>query len=146
MKELSYGVTTEAPQQEGKPQRPTVGEVAARVSDQLGRILQGEIQLIKVQLVNKLKNIGIGTGLFVAAGVFAFFSVGVLLAAAVLGLAVVLPAWLSALIIGVVLLLIALIAVLIGKSIAQKGKMPSGEETMGNIKKDVDAIKKGISS
>lgn len=123
-----------------------MGELVARISDQLGRILRGELQLIQLQLKEKGKNLGLGAAMFAAAGVFAFFAVGVLLAAAVLGLAVVLPAWLSALIIGVVILLIAVVLALIGKSRVQKGEMPSPAEAKAHLKQDLDAVKKGIKS
>lgn len=124
----------------------TLGELVARVSDQLGRILRGELQLIQLQLVAKGKNLGIGAALFVVAGLIAFFAAGVLIAAAVLGLAVVLPAWLSALIIGIAMLLFAGLLALIGKSRAQKGQMPSAAEAKAHLKEDVEAVKRGIKS
>ena len=66
-----------------------------------------------------------------------------LLAAAILGLATVLPAWLSALIVGVVLLIVAGIAALIGKKKidASKEFQPKPQE---GFKEDVDAVKRGI--
>ena len=128
------------------PVRPTVGELVARVSDQFSRILRGEIELIQVKLADKAKHVGIGAAFLAVAGLLALYALGVLIAAAVLGLAVALPAWLSALIVGVVLLLIAGVAALIGKKKLEQGEAPSAEETKANLKADVDAVKKGIKS
>ncbi|WP_230976445.1 MULTISPECIES: phage holin family protein [Georgenia] len=126
--------------------RPTMGELVARVSEQFSRILRGEIELIQVKLADKAKHVGVGAGFFAVAGLLALYALGVLITAAVLGLAVALPAWLSALIVGVVLLIIAAVAALIGKKKVQEGQAPSAEETKANLKADVDAVKKGIQS
>jgi len=123
-----------------------MGELVARVSEQFSRILRGEIELIQVKLADKAKHVGVGAGFFAVAGLLALYALGVLITAAVLGLAVALPAWLSALIVGVVLLLIAAVAALIGKKKVQEGQAPSAEETKANLKADVDAVKKGIQS
>ena len=127
-------------------QKATVGEVVARISDQFSRILRGEIQLIQLQLMEKMKNVGIGAALFAAAGLFAFFAFGVLIAAAVLGIATALPAWLSAIIVGVALLVIAGILALVGKGRLQAGEAPSAEGAKENLKADLNAVKEGFRS
>lgn len=58
--------------------------------------------------------------------VFAFFCTGLLLAAAVLGLSLVLPAWAAALIVAVVLLLAALYLVWRMKGVAREMESPAG--------------------
>ncbi len=128
------------------PERPSLGELVARVSDQFTRIVRGEIELIQVRAAEKAKQVGVGAALFAVAGLMAFFALAVLIAAAVLGLAEALPAWLSALIIGVVLLIIAAVVALIGKKQLEAGEAPSAEATKANLKADVDAVKKGLSS
>ncbi|HLT83895.1 MAG TPA: phage holin family protein [Phototrophicaceae bacterium] len=149
-------MSTQAPHGSGRPPegsstppgapRPTMGELVARVSDQFSRILRGELELIQVKLADKAKHVGLGAAFLAVAGLLGLYALGVLIAAAILGLAVALPAWLSALIVGVVLLLIAGIAALIGKKKLESGEAPSAEETKANLKADVDAVKKGIKS
>ncbi len=107
----------------------------------LVELLKGELDHFKNEMVGKLKHAGIGIGLFAGAAVFLFFAVGVLLAAAVLGIATVLPGWLSALIVGVVLLIIAVVIALIGLGQVKKGVPPAPTETITSVKKDVAAIK-----
>ncbi|WP_413451942.1 phage holin family protein [Georgenia phoenicis] len=128
------------------PGRPTVGELVARVSDQFSRILRGELELIQVKATEKAKKVGVGAGLLAGAALFGFFAFALLLTTAVLGLAEALPAWLSALIVAVVLLVIAGVLALLGKKQIQAGPTPSAEETKANLKADIDAVKKGLSS
>lgn len=104
-------------------------------------LIRGELDSLKNEIVEKLKHAGIGIGLFVGAGVFAFFAIGVLLAAAVLGIATALPAWLAALIVAAALLLITLILVLAGVANLKKGVPPAPTETIESVKKDINAIK-----
>lgn len=104
-------------------------------------LLRSELELLKAELIEKLKHAGIGLGLVLAGLFFAFFAFAVLLAAAVLGIATALPAWLAALIVGGALLLITAILVLIGVNQLKRGTPPVPTETIASVKKDVNAIK-----
>ena len=104
-------------------------------------LVRGEIESFKQEIIGKLKLAGVGLGLLVGAATFAFFALLVLIAAAVLGLATVLPAWASALIIGGAILVIAVILALVGIANLKKGVPPAPTETIKSIKKDVRAIK-----
>jgi len=143
-------VSTAAPQPLGTgqqpPGRPSVGELVARISDQFSRILRGELELIQVKAAAKAKKVGAGAAMFAVAGLLGFFALALLITTAVLGLAEALPAWLSALIVAVVLLVVAGIIALVGKKMLQSGEAPSAEETKANLKADLDAVKKGLSS
>ena len=59
----------------------------------LVELVKSELDQLKQELLRKLKHAGIGVGFLATAGVFAFFAVGVLTAAAILGLAVVVSGW-----------------------------------------------------
>lgn len=107
----------------------------------LTNLLKEEIENFKTEMIGKLKHAGIGVALFVVAGLFAFFMFAVFLAAAVLGIATVLPAWLAALIVAVALLILAVILALIGLAQVKKGVPPAPTETIKSVKRDVDAIK-----
>ena len=74
------------------------------------------MELAKAELAAKGKAAGVGAGLFGAAGLLGFFGAAVLITTAILALALVLPAWAAALIVGVVLLVAAGIAALAGKN------------------------------
>jgi hypothetical protein len=110
-----------------------------------GDLVREEIEQLKAELLAKAKHAGVGIGLFAAAGFLAFFAFAVLLATAILGIAVALPAWLAALIVGVALLVIAAILVGAGVTQVKRGIPPAPTETIKSVKKDVIAIK-GIGS
>lgn len=94
------------------------------------RLVTGEIALFKAEMTKKAKDLGIGAGMLVVALVLALFGFGTLIAAAVLGLATVLPAWLAALIVGVVLILVAVILALVGVKKLKAGAKPVPERSV----------------
>src|SRR5450830_1506275 len=104
-------------------------------------LVKDEIEHLKQEMARKLKHAGIGAALFAAAGLFAFFLMAVLIAAAILGLAVVLPGWAAALIVAGLLLVI--VAVLVASGVAQvkRGAPLAPTETSASVKRDVNAIK-----
>lgn len=104
-------------------------------------LVKSELEQLKNEIVGKLKLAGIGIGAFVVAGVFAFFALGVLVAAAVLGIATALPGWAAALIVAGVLLVITAILVVVGISLLKKGAPPTPTTTIASVKDDVDAFK-----
>ena len=126
--------------------RPSVGELFSRLSEQTTRLVRAEIELAKAELAQKARASAIGIGLFVGAGLLAFFAFAVLIATAILGLAEAVPAWLAALIIGVALLLLTALLGFLGVRSFKAGMPPTPERTTANVKQDVEAIKEGLRS
>jgi hypothetical protein len=104
-------------------------------------LVAGEIELLKQEMIRKLKALGVGGGLILGAVVILLFFIGVLLTAAVLALSQVLPGWLSALIIAAALLVIAAIIGLIGYRKLKQGIPPVPTQTIRGLKKDLNVIK-----
>ncbi|WP_022902009.1 phage holin family protein [Humibacter albus] len=104
-------------------------------------LLKAELAQLKAELIRKAINAGIGIGLFVVAAALLFFMLGVLVAAAVLGIAVALPGWLAALIVAGGLLVLALLFALVGVRVLKKGMPPAPTETIESVKQDVNAVK-----
>ncbi|GAB3395041.1 hypothetical protein GCM10027568_26360 [Humibacter soli] len=104
-------------------------------------LLKAELAQLKAELIRKAMNVGVGVGLFLVAAVLLFFMVGTLVAAAVLGIAVALPAWAAALIVAAGLLILAAIVALIGVMVFRRGMPPAPTETIESIKQDVNAVK-----
>jgi hypothetical protein len=93
--------------------------IAALLSDLAGEtstLVRQEIALFKAELSEKLTRMGVGAAALAAGGVIAFSGWLALLAAAILGLSHVLAPWLSALIIGVLVLAVGVGLALFGKS------------------------------
>lgn len=116
-------------------------KLIADVPTLLVDLVRGEFESLKQEILDKLKHAGIGIGLLAAAATFAFFALLVLIAAAVLGLATVVPAWASALIIGGAVLLIAVVLALVGVGSLKRGVPPAPTRTILSIKKDIRTIK-----
>nr|WP_169743563.1 phage holin family protein [Kutzneria albida] len=129
---------------QARPQDQSVAQLVHDASEQLSRLVREEMRLAAVELRNKGKRAGAGAGLFGGAGVLALYGVAVLIAAGVLGLALVVQPWLAALIVGALLLIAAGIAALIGKSQIQAAVPPVPEEAVDGVKKDVEAVKEGL--
>ena len=93
--------------------------VAALLTDLAGEtstLVRQEIALFKAELSEKLTRMGVGAGALAAGGVIAFSGWLALLAAAILGLSHAVAPWLSALIIGVVVIALGAGLALFGKS------------------------------
>jgi len=104
-------------------------------------LIEAEIESLKAEVIGKLKAAGIGAGFLVTAGAFAFFAVLVLTAAGVLALALVLPAWAAALIVGGALLVLAGIAAAIGVAQLKHGVPPTPTQTIESVKEDVRVVR-----
>ena len=120
---------------------PTTGELVSALSEQTSRLVRDEVALAKVEVAEKAKHVGVGAGLFGGAGVVALYGVGALVATAILALAEVLPGWLAALIVTVVLFAIAGVAALLGKRQVGAGTPVAPERTIANVKQDLDTVK-----
>jgi hypothetical protein len=114
-----------------------ISELPGQITD----LVKAEIAAFKADISGKAKNVGLGIGLFIGAALFAFFAVIVFIALAVIALDLVLPLWLSALIVAVALLLVAIILALIGLNRVKKGTSHDPEGVTESIRKDVDAVK-----
>lgn len=124
--------------------RPSIGELVSTLSEKMSSLVRAEIALAKAEMAEKAKNAGIGIGLFVGAGVLAFWGTGLLIATVVLGIAEGLPAWLAALIVTLAVFGLVALLVLLGKKALERGTPPVPEKAQASIKADVDALKQGL--
>lgn len=118
----------------------SVGELIIQMSDETSRLVRDEMQLARAEMKESLKHGGLGAGLFSAAGILALFGLGVLIATAIIALALVLPWWASALIIGVVLFVCAGIAGFMGKKQFDEVS-PTPQRTIDNVHEDIREVK-----
>ena len=94
------------------------------LSEQVSRLVRDELRLARLELTRKGKRAGFGAGLFGAAGMTAFFGGATLVAAVILLLALVLPAWAAAALVAVVLFIVAAVLGLIGKNQVKQATPP----------------------
>jgi uncharacterized membrane protein YqjE len=122
---------------------PSTGELISRLTQQSSELIRSELQLAKTEMTEKAKHAGVGVGMFGGAGIVALYGLGTLIAAIVLALALLLPAWLSALIVAVVLFAIAGVVALMGKKQVAQATPAKPERTVENVQRDVETVKGG---
>ncbi len=120
-----------------------LGALVHQLSEQVPDLIRSEMRLAQAELAEKGKSAGKGLGAFGAAGLLALYGVACLLAAGVLALALALPAWAAALIVGLLLLTAAALAGLTGKKSVEQATPPAPERAIAGIKDDVATIKGG---
>ncbi|MEV5552793.1 phage holin family protein [Nonomuraea wenchangensis] len=116
-------------------------KLVSDLSAQVTRLVKDELRLARMELTAKGKRAGLGAGLFGAAGTAAFYGGAALVAAVILLLALVMPAWVAALVVGVVLLVVAAVLGLVGKNQVQRATPPVPVETIASVKADIDMVK-----
>jgi len=120
----------------------STAELVRTASEQLSTLVRDELALAKAELSGKAKHAGKGIGLFSGAGVAALYGLAVLLATAVIALDLVMPLWLAALLVGVLLLIIAGILALVGRRQVKQGVPPTPDEAVASIKADIETVKR----
>lgn len=83
-----------------------LGSLFSELTQETANLFRNELRLARTELTDKARQAGRGAAEIGVGAVFLLVAVGVLAAAAVLGLALVLPPWAAALIVGVVALVI----------------------------------------
>ncbi|MGK5442417.1 phage holin family protein [Micromonospora sp. URMC 105] len=119
---------------------PSTAELVQRATEQVSRLVRDELALARAELTQKGKHAGIGIGLFGGGGALAFYGLGALIAAGVLLLDLVMPAWLAALIVAVVLFLVAGVLALVGKKQVSQAVPPVPASTVQSVRADVDVV------
>ncbi|WP_067185392.1 phage holin family protein [Microtetraspora niveoalba] len=122
----------------------STGELVRQMSEQMSRLVRDELRLARMELMEKGRHAGFGAGLVGAAGVTALLGGGALVAAAILALAIVLPGWASALIIGGGLVFLAMLVGVVGKQRVASATPPTPHRTMHSIRTDIDVVREGV--
>ncbi len=89
---------------QAKSEERSVGELFSDLSRDVSRLLRQEITLAKTELTQKASQVGKDAGFLAVGGVLAYTGLLAIVAAVILALALVLPGWLAAFIVGVVII------------------------------------------
>ena len=119
----------------------SVGDLVQQLSQQTATLVRQEMRLAQVELQEKGKRAGIGAGMFGGAGLVALYGVGAVLAAVIMLVATAIEPWVSALIVGVVLLATAGIIALLGRKQVEQATPPKPERAMESMQDDVEHVK-----
>lgn len=123
--------------------QPTLGELVARISENVSGLIKGEIDLAKAKGKRMAIKMGTGIGLLAAAGVLALYALSLLLDAAAHAIAVALPLWAGYLIVAVVILIIVAFLALVGVKKLQAGAqdVPAPQD---GLKEDLETAKTAV--
>jgi uncharacterized membrane protein YqjE len=141
MAETSGGSTAASFSTTSSSSDVSTSELISRLTQQSTDLIRSELRLAQAEMTEKAKHAGVGAGLFGGAGVVALYGGGALVATIILALALVMPAWLAALIVTVVLFAVAGVVALMGKKQVSQATPAAPQHTIDSVKQDVDTIK-----
>ena len=121
-------------------QGSSTADLVKHLSEQIGRLARDEVRLAQLEMMRTGKRAGLGIGMF-GGGLLALYGLGCQVAAAIIGLATAVAAWLAALIIGAGLLAAAGIAVLAGRAELRKATPSGPDRAAGSVRADIGEIK-----
>ena len=134
------GTTSQAKQTANS--KRSIGTLVTSVLDGLKQIVRHEVELAKIEATEVLSVKARGAGLLAGAGVVVLYAVGFFAAAGAAGLAIVLPLWVSLLIVGGVLAVIGAALFALGR---RELKAPADAgKTQETVKEDVRWAKQQI--
>jgi Putative Actinobacterial Holin-X, holin superfamily III len=123
------------------PETDSAMALVRRLIDEVLTLFRQEIALATAELSRSLTRARTGIGSIATGGAVAFAGLLLLLQAAVLGLALVLPAWLAALIVGAVVGAIGLAMVSAGKRRLEPGAL-APTRTQESLRRDKELLER----
>jgi Putative Actinobacterial Holin-X, holin superfamily III len=138
------GGASRAPTPPPDPKELPTGRLIGDLTEQISTLVRDEVRLAQAEVTRKAKRLRVGAGLVGGAGVVALLGVGALITAAILGLATVIPGWLAAIVVAVVLFGVAAVLALLGKRDVGEATPPLPTEALAGVRRDVATVKEGI--
>jgi hypothetical protein len=123
------------------PREEPIGDLLNTVKQEGSTLVTQELKLAKAEMSGKVKDVGIGAGMFGGAGYVANLAALAFMITLILGLAEAMPAWLAALIVTVLFGAIAAVLALQGKKKIQQAGPPIPEQTVESVKQTIETVK-----
>ena len=118
----------------------SIGDLVSDASKHVSTLIQGEIELAKLELRSSVKNAGTGAGMFAGAVVLLVFSLTFLFISIAEGLvALGVPRWLAYFLVFLVLAIVVAILVWLGMKKVKRVKAP--ERTIATSRETVEYLK-----
>jgi len=125
------------------PESRSTGELLADVANEVSALVRSEVRLAKTEISEKIAQIESGAVLLAGGGIIAFAGILILLLAAVFALANVVAPWLSALIIGIVVVIVGAVMVSKGRSNMTASNL-APNRTMHSVERDAELARSEI--
>ncbi len=113
----------------------SIGELIAELSRETATLVRQEVQLAKAEMSQKASRVGKNVGFLVVGGVVAYTGLLAIVAAVIIVLGGLIPLWLSALVVGLVIAVVGLLLVVKGANTLRREE-PVPRETVETLKED----------
>lgn len=127
--------TTDA--RNGSRRDAPVSELVSSLLADVALLVRRETELATIELKDKASKAGVAGGLLAGGAAIGLYALGTLIAAAVLGLAIVLPAWAAALIVGVVLAAVGAALIVVGRRRMRAAAPLAPTRTLETVQEDI---------
>ena len=124
---------------QGKDDR-SIGELFAELSQEAATLVRQEVQLAKTEMSQKASRVGKDVGFLAAGGAVAYAGLLAIIAGVIFLLALAIPLWLSALLVGIAVAAVGYVLVRKGLD-ALKQENPAPQETIETLKEDKEWAK-----
>lgn len=121
----------------------SIADLAGHITELVPQLVRAELALAKAEVEEKGKRIGVGVALLASGAACAFLGLCALVAAAILGLAEVLPGWAAALIVAGILLVVAGLLAVGAGTLIRRAVPPVPEQALESARLDLEAVRKG---
>jgi hypothetical protein len=119
-------------------------QLVERLQRQTTTLVKTEIRDALDEVKGKGTRLGVGVGISGAGTLLVLFGLATFVAAAVLGLATAVAAWLAAVIVGAALLVIGGVVAAVGAQRAKAAVPPAPEHTAASVQQDIDTVKEHL--
>ena len=131
-------------QQKLATEERSLGDLFSELAAETGTLVRQEVALAQTEITQKATSVGKNVGFLVVGGAVGYAALLSVLAALIIGLANFIPAWASALIVGVVVGIVAFLMVSSAlKSLKETELTP--RETVKSLKEDAEWLKNQVS-
>ena len=132
-----------AQQQLVKEER-SLGDLFSELAAETSALVRQEVALAQTELTQKATRVGKNVGFLVVGGAIGYAALLTFLAAAIIGLAIFVPPWAAALIVGAIVGIIAYLLISSGlKALKETDLTP--RQTVETLKEDAEWLKKQVS-
>ncbi|WP_200213815.1 phage holin family protein [Micromonospora coerulea] len=125
----------------GAGEEVPVAQLVQRAMEQITQLVRDELTLARAELTAKGRHAGAGAAMFASAGGVAVYGGAALAATVILILAEIMPAWVAALVVAVILFAVAGLLALSGKKRTQQTMPLKPESTLTSVREDVESVR-----
>lgn len=123
-----------------------IAAAVKQLSEDVVILVRKEMELARREMMEKAKAAGLGAGMLSGSAITGLLTLGSLTALLIIAISLALPAWLSALIVTVMWAAVTAVLALAGKNKIQNAGPLVPEQTIQNVKEDVEWAQNGLRS